>query len=60
MDDFLKKSWPANPPNSSSKILPSTLMTTNRKCNIANSFNQFNHLPYRHNHPLQPPPQETQ
>jgi hypothetical protein len=52
MDGFLKKSWAADPPNTSSDILPSTSMAINAKRNIADFFNQLNSLLYHRNHLL--------
>jgi hypothetical protein len=43
---FLKKSQPANLPNTSIEILPSASVAINVKFNIADFFNQFSPLLY--------------
>jgi hypothetical protein len=50
MDDMLKKSQPADPPSTSTKILLSTSMATNINLNAADFFYQFNPLLYHSSH----------
>jgi hypothetical protein len=52
MDNFLKISWPADPPNTSSDILPSTSMAISAKHNTADFFDQLNPLLYHRNYLL--------
>lgn len=60
---FLKKSWPADSPNTCSEILPLTSMTIMAKFNTADYFKQLYPLIYHwyhlHHH-LQPSPHTTQ
>jgi hypothetical protein len=46
IDDFLKNSWLANQPKTSTEILLSILVVINAKLNTADLLNQFSPLLY--------------